>query len=134
MNAYLIIKFLHIAASFGLVGPLMLVPRWLRASREALGQRMLHDLHFLTGLSGWGVLISGAVIVYLQPGFLDALWMRVSLGLFVFTQIFDHFWADKREEEFGSGSDAAARSLIGWLFTKIAIYLAISLLMVLKHP
>ena len=133
MNAYLIVKAIHVVAVAALVGPLFLAPRWLSLSSDIAGQRVLNDLHAQTAIAGWIVLISGAGVLYVQNGaFLDSPWMQMSIAVYLLVQVFDHFWADKREEELANGSSTAVRSLHMWLVMKIALYLAISLVMVLK--
>lgn len=133
MSIYIFLKVLHILAAFALVGPLMLTPRWLYLARYEVGRAVLHDLHLLTGLAGWLVLISGGVMVYLQEGgMLFPLWMQVAIGLFVAIQLFDHFWADRREEELEQDPDVSVAALKIWLIVKLGLYSFITLLMVLK--
>ncbi len=94
---------------------------------------MLSDLHFQAAVGGWTVLISGGVILYVQNGsFLNSLWMQISIAIYLFVQAFDHFWADKREEDLANGFSAALQSLRLWLILKTLIYIVISFAMVLK--
>ena len=133
MSSYIIVKFLHILSAFALVGPLILTPRWLYLARHEVGQSALKDLHRLTGISGWILLISGGVMLFLQDGgMLFSLWMQLAIALFIAIQIFDHFWADRREDEMENNPDAPVKSLKIWLIVKLAIYTLITLLMVVK--
>lgn len=114
MNGYLWLEVVHILAGFALVGPLMLAPRWLYLARHELGRRALHELHQLTGIAGWIVFISGGVMLYLQHGgMLFSLWMQVAIALFLAVQLFDHFWADRREEELERNPSAQEFALTG---------------------
>jgi uncharacterized membrane protein len=133
MNAYLVAKAIHVLAAIAFVGPLFLTPRWLALSRESTGRRMLDDLHLQTSIAGWTVLGTGGLLLYVQEGaFLSTVWMQLSIGLYVFVQAVDHFWADKREEELAGGSARAIAPLRGWLIVKLAIYIGIAIAMVLK--
>ena len=133
MNTYLLVKTIHILAAIALVGPLALTPRWLALSREPVAQRMLNDLHLQTSIAGWILLIAGVAILYLLGGnFLGARWMQISIGLYLFVQIFDHFWADKREEQLADGLLSAIQPLRIWLIAKLVIYCGIAVVMVLK--
>jgi hypothetical protein len=58
--------------------------------------------------------------------------MQLSIGLYLFVQVFDHFWADKREDELAGGSAAAIQPLRGWLIAKLALYVIITIAMVIK--
>ncbi len=133
MNTYLALKTLHILSACTLVGPLALTTRWTHLTRSEIGQSVLHDLHRLTGLSGWLVLISGAAMLALQHGaMLSAQWMQLSIALFVLVQMIDHFWADPREDELEKNAHPSTRTLTLWLILKLAIYGLITLLMVAK--
>jgi hypothetical protein len=93
----------------------------------------LHDLHRLTGISGWLVLISGGMMLILQQGgMLFSLWMQVSIAIFVAIQIFDHYWADRREEEIEHNPNTSTSSLKNWLIIKLGLYFLVTMLMVLK--
>jgi uncharacterized membrane protein len=133
MNSYVFIKVLHILAAFTLVGPLMLAPRWLHLTRHDAGRLALQDLHRLTGISGWLVLISGGTMLVLQHGgMLFSLWVQFSIALFVAIQLFDHFWADRQEEELENNPKLSMSSLKIWLIIKLGLYILITLFMVLK--
>lgn len=133
MSIYIVLKALHILAAFALVGPLMLTPRWLYLTRHKVGRAALLDLHRLTGISGWLVLISGGVMLLLQHGaLLLSPWMQWSIAIFVAVQIFDHFWADRREEELERNPQAPTVALKGWLILKLGLYALITVLMVAR--
>ena len=133
MNTYTLIKALHVLSAFALVGPLMLAPRWLYLARHDVGRTALHDLHRLTGIAGWLVLISGGVIFVLQRGgMIFSLWMQLSIALFVAIQLFDHFWADRREDELEHNPDVSTSALKRWLIIKLGLYVLVTLLMLLK--
>lgn len=130
---YIGIKVLHILATFALVGPLMLAPRWLYLSQEKTGKTVLHDLHKLTGIAGWIVLLSGIIMLVLLNGaLLHALWMQISIALFIAVQLFDHFWADAKEDDIAKGIDKSFHLLKMWLIIKLGLYALITLLMVIK--
>ncbi len=65
-------------------------------------------------------------------GMLFSLWMQLAIALFIAVQIFDHFWADRREDEMEHNPDAPTKSLKIWLIIKLAIYTLITLLMMVK--
>ena len=133
MNTYTLIKALHVLSAFALVGPLMLAPRWLYLARHDVGRTALHDLHRLTGIAGWLVLISGGVMLVLQRGgMIFSLWMQLSIALFVAIQLFDHFWADRREDELEHNPDVSTSALKRWLIIKLGLYVLVTLLMLLK--
>lgn len=133
MNTYTLTKALHVLTAFALVGPLMLAPRWLYLARHEVGRTALHDLHRLTGIAGWLVLISGGVMLILQHGgMIYALWMQFAIALFVAIQLFDHFWADRREEELEHNPEISTSTLKRWLIIKLGLYVLITLLMLLK--
>jgi uncharacterized membrane protein len=95
MNTYMLVKAIHILAAIALVGPLALAARWLPLSREAAPKQMLNELHLQTNIAGWLVLITGGAMLYVSGwAFLSLAWMQISIGLFVFVQVFDHFWAE----------------------------------------
>ena len=133
-SLYLLVKAVHVLAAMALVGPLLLAPRWLARSREATGQAMLHQLHVQTGVAGWIVLLAGAAMVGLQPGLLALPWVHVPLALFLGVQVFDHAWADRREDEVARDSQARMAPLRAWLYLKLALYGFITLMMVLRWP
>jgi hypothetical protein len=123
----------HILAAFALVGPLMLAPKWLYLARHEISRAALHDLHRLTGIAGWLVLISGGVMLLLQQGGMRyAFWMQSAIALFLAIQLFDHFWADRREEALAHDPSAPTTALICWLWIKLALYFFITVLMILK--
>ncbi len=133
MNTYILVKALHVLTAFALVGPLMLAPRWLYLARHEVGRTALHDLHRLTGISGWLVLISGGVMLAFQHGgMIFSLWMQFSIALFLVIQLFDHFWADRREDELEHNPDAPTSALKLWLIIKLGLYVLITLLMLIK--
>jgi uncharacterized membrane protein len=133
MNTYTLTKAIHILAAIALVGPLALAARWLPLSREAAPKRMLDELHLQTHIAGWLVLVTGGAMLYVSGwAFLNLAWMQISIGLFVFVQVFDHFWADKREEQLAGGSLLAVSPLRAWLVVKLFIYAGTTIIMVLK--
>lgn len=133
MHSYIAFKVLHVLTAFTLVGPLMLAPRWLYLAHHEVGRSALLDLHRLTGISGWLVLISGAVMLTLQQGaMLLSLWVQCSIIIFIAVQVFDHFWADRREEEIERNPQASTSALKAWLITKLGSYVLITVLMVSK--
>lgn len=135
MSSYILLEVLHVLAAFALVGPLMLAPRWLYLARHDVGRTALHDLHRLTGFAGWLVLLSGGVMLVLQNGgMFFSLWMQFSIALFVAIQLFDHFWADRREEELEHNPKTSTSSLKIWLIIKLGLYVLITMLMVLNPP
>lgn len=133
MSIYIALKVLHVLTAFTLVGPLVLTPRWLHLFRSEVGKSTLRDLHRLTGISGWLVLISGTIMLILQHGaMLSLIWMQVSIAIFVAVQVFDHFWADRREEELENNPEVSTLALRIWLMTKLGLYILITILMVSK--
>jgi uncharacterized iron-regulated membrane protein len=133
VSSYLLIKVVHVLAAFGLVGPLMLAPKWLHLARHDSGRSALRDLHRLTGISGWLVLISGGIMLYLQDGgMFFSLWMQFSIAAFIIVQIFDHFWADRREDEIEHNPDTSTTQLKIWLTTKLTVYFVMAILMIIK--
>jgi len=98
-----------------------------------MGKKLLHELHLLTGISGWIVFLSGMLMLWVEGwSLLSTLWIQISLGLFIGIQLFDHFWADKREEELENSNILSLHELKFWLIIKILIYLFITFLMVIK--
>jgi uncharacterized membrane protein len=133
MNSYEIFKIVHIFSTIALVGPLLLTPRWLYIYQNEMGKKLLHELHLLTGVAGWIVFLSGMLMLWVEEwSLLGTLWIQISLGLFISIQLFDHFWADKREEELENSNTSALNELKVWLVVKILLYLFITLLMVVK--
>lgn len=133
MNTYLLSKAIHLIAAFALVGPLLLVPRWMTLYRDATGRQVLHDLHVQTALAGWLILLSGGLMLHLQGGgLLNAPWMQLSIATYVLIQAFDHFWADKREDELATSTASAIQPLRTWLILKVSLYIAIAAAMVFK--
>lgn len=120
MNIHDILKSVHVLTACALVGPLMLTPGWLPLARHDTGRVALHDLHRLTGISGRLVLLSGSIMVLLQHGAMFSLWwMQLALVLFVAIQLFDHFWADRREQALEQNPQAALLPLKRWLYISI---------------
>jgi len=133
MHYYEIFKTLHIFSTIALVGPLLLTPRWLYLYQHDMGKKLLHELHLLTGISGWIVFLSGMLMLWVEGwSLLSTLWIQISLGLFIGIQLFDHFWADKREEELENSNILSLHELKFWLIIKILLYLFITFLMVIK--
>ena len=133
MNNYEILKTLHIFSAIALVGPLLLTPRWLYIYQNEMGKKLLHELHLLTGVAGWIVFVSGMLMLWVEGwSLLSTLWIQISLGLFIGIQIFDHFWADKREEELEKNINSSLKELKVWVIVKIVLYLFIIFLMVVK--
>jgi len=133
MNYYEILKTLHVFSTIALIGPLLLTPRWLYLYQHDMGKKLLHELHLLTGIAGWIVFLSGMLILWVEGwSLLSTLWIQISLGLFISIQLFDHFWADKREDELEKGHTSSLNELKVWLVVKILLYLVIAFLMVEK--
>ena len=61
---------------------------------------------------------------------LDHIWMQVSIALFVFIQVFDHFWADKTEDKLTLNPEAFHKNLKIWLIINFLYTLTASLLIV----
>lgn len=132
MSGYDTIKILHFLAVIALIGPLILTPRWLHLYRNDMGRKLLHELHLLTGVAGWMVLISGIIMLFLHGAMLSLTWMQVSLGLFIAIQLFDHFWADAHEDQLEKFPNNSVRALKIWLVVKLGLYGFIVALMILK--
>lgn len=133
MNTYQLLLILHVAAAIAFVGPLMLAPRLLHLLRNDAGRATLHMLHQQIGIAGWVLSIGGLVLLYLQQwAWLQTGWMRLSLALFIGTQAIDHFWADREEQKIESDTALSNAKLKAWLLVKVAVFLAISALMVSK--
>lgn len=133
MTSYDTIKILHVFAAMALIGPLILTPRWLHLYSNNIGRKLLHEVHLVIGIGGWIVLISGFIMLVLQNGvMLSFLWMRVSIGLFIAIQLFDHFWADTYEEQLEKFPDHPVTALKIWLIIKLGLYSFIVVLMILK--
>jgi len=130
---YNLSKILHLFAVIALIGPLIFTPKWLYLYRNKMGRKLLHELHLVTGVAGWIVLLSGILMLYLQNwALLSLVWIQISLGLFIVIQIFDHFWADVQEEKLEQNSDASSKKLQIWLVVKLGLYAFITILMILK--
>jgi len=133
MYYYEILKTLHIFSTIALVGPLILTPRWLYLYQNEIGKKLLHELHLLTGVAGWIVFLSGILMLWVEGwSLLSTLRIQISLSLFISIQLFDHFWADKREEELENSNTSSLNELKIWLVVKILLYLVITFLMVGK--
>jgi hypothetical protein len=112
VNSYTILVLVHIIAVIALIGPLILTPKWLYLYRYNIGQKILKDIHLLTGISGLIVLISGSILLWLQDAeMLSSLWMKISIGIFIVLQIFDHFWADKQEEALENSPEVSVKKI-----------------------
>jgi uncharacterized membrane protein len=133
MNSYEIFKIVHIFSAIALVGPLLLTPRWLYLYQHNMGKKLLHELHLLTGVAGWIVFVSGILMLWVEGwSLLSTLWIQISLSLFIGIQLFDHFWADKREEDLENDNNSSLYELKVWFIVKILLYLFITFLMVVK--
>ena len=133
MNSYSLLILVHIISVTALVGPLILTPKWLYLYRYDIGQKILKDIHLLTGISGLIVFISGAILLWLQDSeMLSYLWMKISIGIFIALQIFDHFWADKQEEALENNPEVSVHKLKIWLLIKLGLYIIITFLMLVK--
>ena len=133
MNSYNLLILVHTISVIALVGPLILTPKWLYLYRYDIGQNILKDVHLLTGISGLIVFISGGILLWLQDGeMLSSLWMKISIGIFITLQIFDHFWADKQEEALENNPDVSVQKLKIWLLIKLGLYIIIIFLMLVK--
>jgi len=130
---YQIVKIFHILSVIGLLGPLFLTPRWLHLYQDEKGRKILKDLHQLTGISGWIVFISGGILLWSQNyAMFSYSWMKISIFLFLFIQIFDNFWADRIEEKLEKNPDLSNNRLKLWLIIKILLYVLVTVLMVLE--
>lgn len=135
MNIYLFAKVIHFFAAIALVGPLALAVRWLPASQEPVAKHLLDDLHLQTNIAGWIVFITAGVLLYMQHwAWINFLWIQISIALFVLVQIFDHFWADKREEQLAQRMLTTLTPLRTWLGVKLALYSGITFMVMLKSP
>jgi len=133
VNSYNLLILVHTISVIALVGPLILTPKWLYLYRYDIGQKILKDVHLLTGISGLIVFISGGILLWLQDGeMLSSLWMKISIGIFITLQIFDHFWADKQEEALENNPDVSVQKLKIWLLIKLGLYIIIIFLMLVK--
>jgi len=131
--AYQIVKIFHIISVIGLLGPLILTPKWLHLYQDEKGKKILNDLHQLTGISGWIVFISGGILLWFQNfSIFFHSWMKVSIFLFLFIQIFDHFWADKIENKMETFPYESVERLRMWLIIKIFLYFLVTVLMIIK--
>ena len=65
-------------------------------------------------------------------GMLSLFWMQLSIALFLAVQLFDHFWADRREKEIEQNSQVSIKALKIWMILKLGLYASITILMVLK--
>ena len=74
------------------------------------------------------------MLVLQNGGMFFSIWMQFSIALFVAIQLFDHFWADRREEELEHNPKTSTSSLKIWLIIKLGLYVLITMLMVLKPP
>jgi quinol-cytochrome oxidoreductase complex cytochrome b subunit len=127
-------KILHLFAVIALIGPLLLTPKWVYLYRSEMGRKLLHELHLVTGIAGWIVLLSGTFMLYLQNwALLSLVWLQVSLGLFVAIQIFDHFWADIQEEKLEQEPENNTSRLKIWFLVKLGLYSLITILMIVKQ-
>jgi len=133
VNSYTLLILIHIIMVIALVGPLILTPKWLYLYRYDIGQQILKDIHLLTGISGLIVFLSGGILLWLQDGeMLSFLWMKISIGIFIALQIFDHFWADKQEEALENNPEKSVKKLKIWLLIKLGLYIIITFLMLVK--
>lgn len=133
MIAYQTLLIIHVVATIGLVGPLMLTPRWLGSKGCDVDGSALHKLHQQTAFAGWVLLLSGLALLYLQDwNWLRTTWMQLSIGLYIGTQAIDHWWADPQEHLIERGADISAVKLRTWLIFKLIIFLSIVALMISK--
>jgi choline-glycine betaine transporter len=72
------------------------------------------------------------MLAFQKGGMLFSFWMQLSILLFVAIQLFDHFWADRRENELERNSQASDSALKVWLISKLGLYVLVAVLMVLK--
>lgn len=130
---YQTLLIIHLIAVIALVGPQLLAPRWLELMHTQTGRHALHTLHQQTAIAGWTVLIAGLVLVYLTHWvWLTALWLQLSVALYICAQAIDHGWADAQERRIEAGERTATVALSRWLTGKAVIYLVIAVLMVSK--
>jgi hypothetical protein len=62
-------------------------------------------------------------MLFLQNGrMLSLVWMQFSLGLFIAIQLFDHFWADAREDRLEHFPSDSVTALKIWLIAKLGLY------------
>ena len=72
------------------------------------------------------------MLYFQQGGMLFSPWMQFSIAVFVAVQIFDHFWADRREKAIEDNPQVSTTSLKIWLIIKLIAFFIITMLMVLK--
>lgn len=130
---YLFIKTVHVLSAMALVGPLVLAPNWLSLSRHEDGKKALQHFHKIVGVAGWIVFLTGfSMLGLLNWTLLNTWWVQISMTMFVLIQLFDHFWADRRENDIETNPARSTVTLKIWLYTKIALYGVITILMVTK--
>ena len=133
MTFYNVAVWMHIAFAFILIVPLIFVPKLFHLYETEEGSKILHKIHFVTGLGGWFLLLSGIYMLYLQEwAMLSFYWMQLSIGLYVAIQFFDNFWADRQEELLEDGESTSINRLKIWSVVKVVGYMIIALLMVFK--
>ena len=130
---YRILLNLHIISAFSFIGAIMFIAfKGIKLSQNQQGISIVKKAHLLTAISGWLLLLTGFSLLYVVNGiFLTYNWMRFSIGLFLFIQFFDHFWADKQEEK-NEQRITKFSYLNIWLILKVLFSLIIMLLMYLK--
>ena len=96
---YQIILNLHIISAFLFIGILLFIAlKWKKLAKNK--SQILKKAHQFTGILGWILFLTGITLIYILKGqLLIFSWMKFSIGLFLFIQLFDHFWADKQEKK-----------------------------------
>jgi len=133
MTFYNIAVWMHIVFAFVLIVPLIFIPKLFYLYQTEKGLKILHKIHFITGLGGWVLFLSGMYMLYLQGWVMVSFyWMQLSIGLYIAMQLFDNFWSDKQEELLAHGETASTNKLKIWSVIKVVGYMFIALLMVFK--
>ena len=129
LNIHIISAFIFIAISY------FIAIKWkIKKSNNKNGENIVKIAHKLTSIFGWATFLTGTYLLYLVEGqFFHFTWMRLSIGLFIFIQLIDHFWADVIEEKIIKNEIYKNTYLLNiWIITKPINYSIIMLLMYVK--
>jgi len=129
LNIHIISAFIFIAISY------FIAIKWkIKKSNNKNGENIVKIAHKLTSIFGWATFLIGTYLLYLVEGqFFHFTWMRLSIGLFIFIQLIDHFWADVIEEKIIKNEIYKNTYLLNiWIITKPINYSIIMLLMYVK--
>ena len=126
---YQVILNLHIISAFFFIGlNLFIALKWKKLSKNK--KHILKKVHQFIEIFGWILFLTGFILIYILKGQLLLFnWMKFSIGLFLFIQLFDHFWADKQEIKIKNINDV---HLNIWLILKVFFYSFIMFLMYVK--